>query len=131
MQKEKYDTLEGRLYSHTLMLLDYDLDGLVFDAGKASTLQPILANAFGEEICALTPEAFEEVKKGFIALWQEYRKRLDEKIEKLIQKQGALMESYVKDAKDEQEEVDKLTNWIEERFTLENVCKYVGKKSDE
>ena len=131
MQKEMRDTLEDRLYSHTLMLLDYDLDGLVFDAGKASTLLPILANAFGEEICALTQEAFEEVKKGFIVLWQAYRKWLDEKIEKLIQKQGALMESYVKNAKDEQEEVDKLIAWIEKRFTLENVCKYVGKKSYE
>ena len=102
MQNEMYDTLESRLYSHTLMLLDYDLDGLVFDAGKASTLLPILANAFGEEICALTPEAFEEVKKGFIAEWQAYRESLDAKIEKLIQKKKPLMAFYVSKAKDEQ-----------------------------
>lgn len=119
--KKDHMSLGNRLYSASLMMLDYDASGIEF---SDNLMLSLLVNEYGDELLILSDEQFSEVKQEFIEAWQERSQISDKRIIKEQQKDNRFSSMSIKHDKVEKVEIAKMIAWIEEYFTLEELLAY-------
>ena len=101
------------LYQYTLMLLDYDADGVIFNE---NSLEGYLYKESQNELSNLLEDEFKIVKKSFLLYWENLSILILRKLSKLDESS-----IFIGGYSDELEEIKKIIEWTELNFVFKEI----------